>query len=94
MLATFLSFVASNNVQYTLADATSPVIGISFLLIMLRLALDKQGATVVSNNTISQRGPSSNYPLRSINVNVAQSVDIDSDLEAKGAGRPSYGDIP
>jgi len=93
MTVTFITFLGGFNVQYTLLDATSPVVGISFLLIMLRLTFNRHTTPNASNNTISQRGASSNYPLRSINVNVAQHIDVDSDLESKAAGKRSYSDM-
>ena len=80
MTVTFITFLTGQNIQYTLLDATSPVIGISFLLILLRLNFDKHGTSTASGDTISQRGASTNYPLRSINVSVAQHVDVDSEL--------------
>jgi len=94
MTVTFATFLAGSNIQYTLLDATSPVIGISFLLIMLRLNLNRHGSTTASNNTFNQRGASSgSYPLRPINVSVAQRVDVDLDLENGTAGKRSYGDV-
>ncbi|KAF9650628.1 hypothetical protein BDM02DRAFT_3220464 [Thelephora ganbajun] len=93
MTVTFATFLGGYNIQYCLLDTTSPIIGISFVLILLRLNFNKHGSSTTSNNTISQRGASSNYPLRSISVNVAQHVDIDSDLESKTAGKGSYGDM-
>lgn len=94
MLVTFSTFLAGYNIQYSLLDATSPVIGISFLLILLRLNFNKHaGTNSSSRETASQRGGgSNNYPLRAINVDVAHHADTDSELESKDAGRPSYGD--
>jgi len=88
---TFITFLAGNTIQYSFADATSPVIGISFLLIMLRLAIDKEASTSIpSNHSANHRGTASTYPLRAINVSVSQHVDIDADLESKGDSRRSY----
>lgn len=92
MTVTFATFLAGYNIQYTLLDTTSPVIGISFLLILLRLNFDKHETSTLSRDTISKRGASTNYPLRSINVSVSRHVDVDSDLESKTIGKSSYGD--
>jgi len=92
MLTTFATFLAGYNIQYSLLDATSPVIGISFLMILLRLNFNKHGSNNSSSNTASQRGGSNNYPLRSINVSVAHHTDTDSVLESKVTGRRSYGE--
>lgn len=93
MTAIFSTFLAGSNLHYTFVDATSPVIGISFLLIMLRLNFDKHETTTLSGDTIGKRGASTNYPLRPINVNVSQRVDVDSDLESKAIDKSSYGDM-
>jgi len=87
LTATFCAFLAGSNIQYTLLDATSPVIGISFVLILLRLNLKTPGSTVNSSGMGSQRGPQSTYPLRSINVNASQHVDVDLGMEGKIAGK-------
>jgi len=92
MLATFSTFLAGYNIQYSLLDATSPVIGISFLLILLRLNVNKHGSTSTSGGTASQRGGSNNYPLRSVNITVAHRIDTESELESKDASRSSYGE--
>ena len=64
--------------------------GASFLLILLRLNLAHE-LTVSSYDGAGQRAVSTNYPLRTINVNVAQHVEVDSDLERKNPNRNSYG---
>lgn len=92
LTVTFCAFLAGSNIQYALLDATSPVIGISFVLILLRLNLNKPGSTVNSSGTTSQRGPQSTYPLRSININTTQHVDVDLDMENKIAGKSSCSD--
>jgi len=92
MTVTFATFLGGYNIQYTLLDVTSPVVGISFLLILLRLNFSKYGLGTSSRNTSGNHyRDSTNYPLRSISVNVAQRVDGDSDLESKTAGGGSYG---
>jgi len=92
MLTTFATFLAGYNIQYSLLDATSPVIGISFLMILLRLNFDEHGSNSNSSSAVSQRGGSNNYPLRSISVSVAHHTDTDSVVECKIASRRSYGD--
>ena len=89
MTITFCSFLAGHNIQYTFLDITSPIIGISFLLILLRLSSNKQGTSTASNSAANQR--SANYPLRTISVNVAKHVDVDSDIESRNGGKGSYG---
>lgn len=94
MFVTFCTFLAGQNIQYTLLDVTSPVLGISFILILLRLNSDEAGSVVVSGNHVaSQRGAQSIYPLQSINVNVSQHTEVDSDVEGKTAAKGPYGDI-
>ena len=87
MTVTFVTFLAGPNIQYTLLDTTSPVTGISFLLIVLRLNFSKHGSTTASNNTFNRREASSNDPLRLISVNV------DSELESNTAEKRSYGGV-
>lgn len=93
MTVTFATFLGRDNIQYSLLDATSPITGISFVMILLRLNIDKQESTATSGNINSQRGALSNYPLRSITVNVSRHVDVDSDMERKTADKGSYGDV-
>jgi len=90
MTLTFGAFLGGHNIQYTFLDATSPIIGISFVLIMLRLNSNNHGSSTASNSMVNQR--STTYPLRSISVNVAKHVDVDSDQESKTGGKGSYGD--
>ena len=92
MALTFGTFLAGLNVQYTFLDATSPVIGISFLLILLRLNVNKPGSSTVTHSATGRGGTTMSYPLRTINVSVARQIDIDSDLESKAGGKRSYGD--
>ena len=94
MTVTYATFLAGYNIQYFFLDATSPVIGISFLLILLRLSSKNHGSATASSNAIGQRaGASTNFPLRSINVNVSQHVDVDSDVESNAAVKGSYGEM-
>lgn len=93
MTLTFATFLAGYNIQYTLLDATSPVIGISFLMILLRLNFNKYGPNSTSRETVSQRGTAHSYPLRSINIGVAQHVEGESDFDSKPPGKRSYGDM-
>jgi len=91
MLTTFVTFLAGYNIQYSLMDATSPVIGISFLMIMLRSNFNKHGSNSTTSGTVSHRGGSNNRPLRSINVSVAHHTNTDSVLESKVTSGRSYG---
>ena len=94
MTVTFATFLAGYNIQYFFLDTTSPVIGISFLLILLRLNSNNHGLATASSNAIGQRaGALTNFPLRSINVNVSQHVNVNSDVESKAAVKGSYGDM-
>ena len=63
--------------------------GASFLLILLRLNL-AHGLNASSSDGAGQRAVSGSYPLRSINVNVSQHVDVDSDMERKTPDKESY----
>ena len=82
MIAAFASFLAGSNLQYTLIDVMSPVIGISFTLILLRLNINKRGSN--TSNT-DMTGPT--YPIRTISIAVAKHVDVDSDLENRCPGK-------
>ena len=92
MLITFATFLAGYNIQYSLLAATSPVIGISFLMILLRLNPNNHGSNSTGNVVVSQRGGSNNYPLRPISVSVALHTDGESVLESKVETGHSYGD--
>lgn len=91
MTVTFATFLGGYNIQYTLLDATSPIIGISFVLILLRSNINKHESST-SSTTISQRGASPNYPLQSTSFIVPKHIDVDSDLEIRSVGRSSYDD--
>lgn len=93
MTVTFATFIGGHNIRYSLLDATSPVIGISFLLILLRLNFDKYRSSTSSSHITNPCGASTNYPLRAISVNVVQCINVDSDSESKATGRDSYGDV-
>ena len=93
MTATFFTFLAGQNIQYTLLDITSPVLGISFVLILLRLNSDTSGSVVASSHATSHRGAQSIYPLQSISVNVSQHTEVDSEVESKTATKGPYGDM-
>ena len=89
MTLTFATFLAGYNIQYTLLDITSPVIGISFMLILLRLNADKHGSRTSGSGASGQPGALTNYPLRSISFAVAKHVNDDSDLERCPGKDPS-----
>ena len=89
MTLTFITFLAGYNIQYTLLDAMSPVIGISFVLILLRLNPDKHGSNIFDSHATG----STNYPIRSISITVAKHVDVDSDLESRCPDNGSSGHI-
>lgn len=93
MMVTFCAFLGKQNIQYTLLDATSPLFGISFVLIALRLNFDRFGLGTGSSHVASQRGVQGIYPLRSISVHVSQHTEIDSDVEGKAATKGPYGDM-
>lgn len=93
MTVTFCTLLGNQNIQYTLLDATSPVLGISFVLILLRLNVNKFGSAAASSHATSQRGTQGIYPLRSINVKVSQHAEVDSEVEGETAAKGSYGDM-
>jgi len=74
LTCTFATYEAGNNVQYGILDATSPIMGISFTLILLRLNWNRN----VGSSQIGSSKVQPTYPLRSINVTVSQHVDGDS----------------
>ena len=89
---TFVTFLADFINQYSLLDAVSPVIGIFFLMILLRFNFNKRGPSSTTSATVSQDVGSNNYLLRSVNVRVAHHTDTDSIVESKVASRRSYDD--
>ena len=91
MTATFVTFLGDYSIQYTLLDATSPVIGISFVLILLRLNFNKHGSSTISSDRISQGGAPTSHRLRTISVNVSKHVVVDSDVDSTDPGKDSYG---
>ena len=93
VIATFGTFLAGSNVQYTLLDAASPVIGISFVLILLRLNHTGPQSTGPSTSAPSPSGTLNKPPNRPINVKVTEHVDIDSDTKSKGSGKGSCDDM-
>ena len=93
MTVTFFTFLGKQNIQYTLLDMTSPIFGISFVLIVLRLNFDKFGSVVTSTHATSQRGAQGVYPLQSITVKVSQHTEVDSEAEGKTPVNGPYGDM-
>ena len=93
MTVTFCAFLGKQNIQYTLLDTTSPVFGISFVLIVLRLNLDTFGSAATSAHATSQRGAQGVYPLQSITVKVSQHTEVDSEVEGKTSVQGPYGGI-
>jgi hypothetical protein len=91
--ATFGAFLAGSNVQYTLLDAASPVIGISFVLILLRLNHAGPQSTGASTNAPTPPGTMTKPPIRPISVSVTEHSDTDSDAKSKNSGKGPYDDM-
>ena len=93
MTVTFCAFLGKQNIQYALLDMTSPIFGISFVLIVLRLNLDKFGSVSTNTHATSQHGAQGVYPLQSISVKVSRHTEVDSEVEGKTSAKGPYGDM-
>lgn len=95
MAVTFTTFLAGSNIQYTFLDATSPIIGVSFLLILLRSYLKKYRSATTGSDPVGRRGvPVNSDPLLSVSVSVAQHLEVVSlVMEDTTAGKGPRGDV-
>ena len=93
MTVIFCTFLGNQVITFAILDVTIPIVGISFVLILLRLNSYKSGSVAASSHAGSQRGAKGVYPLQPITVNVSRHTDVDSDVEGKMATKGPYGDM-
>jgi len=91
-LATFVSYQVKSNFQFPGLDSTSPVIGIVFCLIIIRVSLGigHRGITTAtgSSNFPVKAGESriQTYPMRPLQVNISQQVHSSADPYSESIG--------
>jgi len=85
LILTLVGYLAKNNYQFITLDATSPAIGISFALIIVRVGMglssERTQAPPPENRIGFTTNVSNTMPLRGISVNVNKEVTMDTAQE-------------
>jgi len=81
VLALLIAYLQDSNVQYILLDIVSPMIGITFSIIIVRVSLGvaAQNSTFYSTNQISQPETHELSRIRPLAVNVSHLVEMSDD---------------
>ncbi|KAJ7245620.1 hypothetical protein B0H12DRAFT_781858 [Mycena haematopus] len=86
LLILLVIYTAKSNAQYIMLDVTTSLIGLTFSMILLRLAMAKSQPEEDTVGSLRARAPNS-YPLT--NVTVSRLVEISGTESFEGAGKSS-----